>query len=46
MLYYTMTPDVDGAEQVVVIGVLHESMEARRRLNKALRGVDEDPTNT
>jgi toxin ParE1/3/4 len=37
MLYYGLMPDAEGEMQVVLYRVLHEAMEPRRRLMRALR---------
>jgi toxin ParE1/3/4 len=40
MIYFKEMRYADGDSEVVVIGVLSESMEPKRRLNKALRGLE------
>ena len=40
MIYFVEMRDADGDPTVVVIGVLHEKMEPKRRLNQALRSLD------
>jgi toxin ParE1/3/4 len=40
MIYFKEMRSAYGDSEVVVIGVLSESMEPKRRLNKALRGLE------
>lgn len=40
MLYYMPTKNSDREPEVIVLGVLSESMEPKRRLNKALRDLE------
>jgi toxin ParE1/3/4 len=40
MVYFKEVRSAGGDTEVVVIGVLSESMEPKRRLNKALRGLE------
>jgi hypothetical protein len=40
MIYFMEMREADGDPTVVVIGVLHEKMEPKRRLNQALRSLD------
>ena len=42
MLYFTEMRDATGAPEVVVLRVLHEAMEPKRRLIRALRDQDDD----
>ena len=40
MIYFKEMRHADGDAEVVVIGALSEKMEPKRRLNKALRGLE------
>jgi toxin ParE1/3/4 len=40
MIYFMEMREADGDPTVAVIGVLHEKMEPKRRLNQALRSLD------
>ncbi len=40
LLYFKEMKASDGVSEVVVIGVLHERMEPKRRLSRVLRGMD------
>jgi toxin ParE1/3/4 len=40
MIYFMEMREADGDPTVIVIGVLHEKMEPKRRLNQALRSLD------
>ncbi|HEY8137105.1 MAG TPA: hypothetical protein VIF61_04640 [Methylocystis sp.] len=46
MLYFTEMRDATGAPEVVVLRVLHEAMEPKRRLIRALRDQDDDSPTT
>ncbi len=41
-LYFTQMRDATGAPEIVVLRVLHEAMEPKRRLIRALRDQDDD----
>ena len=42
LIYFKEVQDAKGEKEIVIIGVLHEHMETRRRLIKALRNSEND----
>ncbi len=42
VLYFKEAPAANGAIDLVVIGLLHESMEPKRKLGQALRSLDRE----
>lgn len=44
LVYYKVAQAADGQSEVVIIGVLHERMEPKRKLGRSLRDVETTPT--
>ncbi|UXN59496.1 type II toxin-antitoxin system RelE/ParE family toxin [Phyllobacterium zundukense] len=42
LIYFKEVQDTEGEKEVVILGVLHEHMEPRRRLIQALRSNEDD----